>query len=283
MSSLTWVDPDGTETAISADGVPAGLVGRGMPPVRPFVGTMPNRAGAVYSGTTHDVRRVSVPFEVWGTDVDGADVRAALRAWALRLATLTGPGRLRCTSELGDERELVAWYVGGLELTETGLGIYQQATLEFDAPDPYWSDVSDSTAEAAGGSAVGPKWFPFFPLVLGGSSIAAELTIDNTGDLETWPVLSITGPADGPTLRNITTGQALTLDATVGAGEVVTLDARPGARTVTRHDGLDMYADLTLRQWWPLARGQNRVRLEASLTTADSVLAVRWRRRWLTV
>lgn len=280
-TALAWVDPDGVVTAFL--GVAAGTVGRGVPPVRPLVTTLPNRAGAVYSGALHNVRRISLPFEIFGQSAsDGSDVRASVRAWAKSLATLTAPGKLRCTTELGDEREIVAWYVGGLELVET-ISHYQPATLEFDCPDPYWADTSDTVSSVNGGSAPTALFFPILPWTLASSEIAAEVVISNTGDLEAWPVISITGPATGPVLRNVTTGQALTLNLTVGAGEVVTLDARPGARTVKRQDGTNLYTYLSSRQWWPLAKGSNRIRLEATGTTPASVLSIRHRRRWLTV
>ncbi len=253
--SISWIGTDGTETAFR--GVSKGTMGRGVPPVRPLVTTQPNRSGAVYSGALHGVRRISFPFEVFGTvAADGSDVRAEVRAWALRLATLTAPGKLRCTTEVGDVREITCWYVGGLELVENGSN-YQQATLEFDAPDPYWVDNVDTTAQASGASGI-TSFFPFFPLSLSSSEIAAELTIDNTGDLEAWPVITIAGPAVSPTLRNFTTGQLLTLNRTVAAGETVTLDARPGARTALLQDGTSVYPLLTSRQWWPLQRGCSR-------------------------
>jgi hypothetical protein len=278
--SISWIDQDGTETPFL--GVSAGTVGRGVPPVRPLVTTQPNRAGAVYSGSLHCVRRLSVPFELFSDgDTTGADVRTAVREWALRLATLTAPGKIRCRTEVGDLREIVAWYVGGLELVEN-IAHYQAATLEFDCPDPYWVDTVDTVSQASGASGI-TSFFPFFPLSLSASEIAAEITINNTGDLEAWPVISIAGPAVNPTLRNFTTGQVLTLTRTVAAGETVTLDARPGARTVTLQDGTPLYSLLTTRQWWPLARGTNRVRLEASSTTASSLLSVSYRRRFLTV
>lgn len=278
--SISWIDQDGTETAFA--GITAGTVGRGVPPVRPLVATQPNRSGAVYSGALHGVRRISLPFELFGTIAsDGSDVRADVRAWALRLATLTAPGRIRCTTETGAVREITAWYVGGLELVEN-LSNYQAATLEFDCPDPYWVDTVDSTAQASGASGI-TSFFPFFPLSLSASEIAAELTIDNTGDLEAWPVISIAGPAESPTLRNFTTGQLLTLNRTVAAGETVTLDARPGARTALLQDGTSVYPLLTTRQWWPLRRGTNRVRLEATGSTAVTLMSVSYRRRWLTV
>ena len=280
MVSMSWIDPDGVETAFL--GVAAGTAGRGLPPVRPLVTSQPNRSGAVYSGALHGVRRISIPFEIFADAYPGeSELRTSVRAWARRLSTLTAPGKLRWTSELGDQREIVAWYVGGLELVEPGNAMHQAATLEFDCPDPYPVDTTDSVQTASTGSSSG-MFFPVGPaLFLAASEIAAELTIDNTGDLECWPVISVTGPATSATVRNLTSGQVLALSGAIGGGEVVTLDARPGARTVLRQDGASLYSSMTSRQWWPLAKGQNRVRLEATGTTAASQLSVRWRRRWL--
>ena len=275
--SITWVAEDGTETQLLA-GVPVGTTGRGVPPVRVLAGRQPNRSGSVFAGTLHDVRRISIPFELFQT-AGVSDVRVGVRAWAKRLATMAGPGKLRCVTEVGDQREIEAWYVGGLQLVEVGNGAYQQATLEWDCPYPYWSDTADSTMSVTGTAPVS-----FFPLLtLSTSDLSSEVIADNTGDVESFPIIQITGPAVAPSVRNVTTNEVLSLSGSVGAGEVVTLDASIGAKTVLRQDGANLYSTLLDRGWFPLAKGQNVIRMSATGTNSSTVLSLRWRRKWLTV
>ena len=37
-------------------------------------------------------------------------------------------------------------------------------------------------------------WFPFLPLVFGASDAFSLFTVDNSGDVDAWPVITVYGP-----------------------------------------------------------------------------------------
>lgn len=280
---MTWVASDGSETSWPVKML-KGVSGRGAPPVDMQTFPNPARAGSSVSNLRHAARRISIPVVFANRDCSSeteAAVRLQLRSWAQKLSTLDGPGRLRFSTVAGDVREIDAYYVGGLELQEDSTR-YLRATIEFACLDVYFEDASETVVSAAGASVSTALFFPILPLVLASSEVSAELSIVNDGDVETWPVLSVRGPAISPILKNITTGEVLSLGATIGVGETVTFDSRPGRKTVLRQDGLNLYSSLVSKQWWALARTTNRIRLEATGTTADTLMSVSYVRRWLT-
>lgn len=277
VEALTWITPAGASLSWPTQ-LLRGMSGRGLPPIEIVTRQVPQRAGAVRVAARHLERTVQIPLLL---DGDVTTHRALLRTWAAALDCLDGPGTLRFDLVDGTQREISASFVGGLELEEQ-VGWMTLADATFRCHDPYWCDTSDTVVTVAGGAPVA-SFFPFFPLVLTSSSIAAETVIDNTGDVECWPIISVKGPASGPSVENVTTGDALTLSGSVLAGETVTLDARPGRKTVLRQDGVSLYSSLTSTEWFPLAKGSNRIRLSATGTTGATELTVRYRRRWLTV
>lgn len=277
IESLTWVAPDGSSLPWPTQ-LLRGMAGRGLPPIEVVTRQVPQRAGAVRVAARHLERTISIPLLL---DGDVSTHRTLLRSWGRALNCVAGTGTLRFDLVDGTQRQIAASFVGGLELAED-VGWMTLADAQFLCHDPYFEDVSETSDQVAGGT-IASTFFPFFPLRLSSSEIAAELTVSNSGDVEAWPVITVRGPATNPSILNVTAGKTLALTGSIGAGETVTLDSRPGAKTVRRQDGVNLYSSLTTAQWSPLTVGSNRVRLEATGTTTDTLVSVRWRRRWLTV
>lgn len=64
--------------------------------------------------------------------------------------------------------------------------------------------------------------------------------IDNPGEVDTWPVLTVRGPVTNPALELRAGGGRVWLvefSGTLAAGQSVTLDTRPWVRTVLRENG----------------------------------------------
>lgn len=284
--ALAFVDPAGVTTDLS-DHVDFetlwGVSGRGMPKYE-FV---EDEAPGVDAAITRDVlvrpREVSVP--VFVSNDDPAALRTLLRTFARRLNPTRGAGTLLSTGPDGIVRELTCRYGGGLTLDgrgpADGAPRHQRAELIFRAADdPYWRDAADVVQAIPSGSA-GRTFFPFFPLRLTSSEVWAELMIDNTGDVRSWPVWTITGPADGVALRNLTTGKALVLARALEVGEILTVDTRSGAKAVRNHEGENLYGSLTSHDLWPLMDGENDVRVELGAVADDTAVEVAYRRRYL--
>lgn len=186
-----------------------------------------------------------------------------------------GVGKLRVTSPVGDQREINCVVVDGLGLKEadgeTG-PTDQRIGAVFRAHDPYYYDPSATVVSFSITSV--PSFFPWGGTVLfrlTSSEIFADGTVTNGGDVDSWPVWTITGPGSTITLQNLTTSKSLTFSTTaLTTGETIVVDTRPGVKTVTKGDGTNLFPDLsTMSSLWPLVSGANLIRIQ--MGGADAV------------
>jgi hypothetical protein len=108
--------------------------------------------------------------------------------------------------------------------------------------------------------------------------------VTNAGDVEAWPVWTITGPGSGIVLRNLTTGQSMDFGVgALAAGNTVVVDTRPGAKTAVANGSINVFPFLSAASvLWSLQRGANAVRLEMSGAIAGaSGLSLAYRPRYL--
>jgi hypothetical protein len=270
--TIEYVDAAGVATALYKV---RGGAGRHMPPVLLDERPVPGSHGSRFRGCRFDAASPIIPILI-----DGASHEAylqELRDVASALNPDKGVGKLRATSDVG-VREQTAIYEAGLDHPENAPA-YGVAAVMFRAFDPFWYDTATVIGTFTTGTAA--AFFPILPIRLASSEVFASATLANSGDVEAWPIWTITGPGSGLVLRNDTTGKTLALGYTIDAGEVVTIDTSPGEKTVTLNDGTNLFGSLTARQFWPVARGNNAVSVELVGATADSSVQVSYRRRWL--
>lgn len=281
---IDWVDAAGVITPLT--GMPGVMVERGrlgfdMPPIAVTRESVPLQPGARFRQARHQVRELTVPILL--DDPNPVMQRATLRRLAQILDPVRGAGALRVTAIDGQAREIACRYVSGFEgaMTEaTWSPVMARRVLVFQADDPYWYDATPVTAQY--GLSTPSVFFPIFPLVLSASTVLADATLVNDGDVEAWPVWDVAGPGDNLVLRNLTTGRAIVLNSSLTLGQSVEIDTRPGAKTVVRNDGANLFGQLSADSaLWQLVRGSNLVRLELNGATVDSTVSLSFRRRWL--
>lgn len=249
---------------------------RMMPPVSIHTIRVPQAQGGRFRHARHEERLVALPVVVPGPQ-SGRD---ELRRWARALDPLKGEGTLTVIQGPWAGRRLVCLYEAGLdeyaeEWPQLGL-----TTLAFRAVDPYWQDAVESTITATIDDTA-YTWFPFLPLILGASDVFATASITNTGDVDAWPIITVTGPGIDLTLTNSTTGARLHLTGSIGAGSSAVIDTRPGHKSV-RVDGFNAFGRLTEDSTlWPLVPGPNRISIGFAAATTDSRVEFVWRNRWL--
>jgi phage-related protein len=283
-----WVDPFGVITTLDIDW---DATGRFMPTVAHEEDGIPGEPGAIHRASRHAIREFTIKHLV--TAADEPSLRQAVRALVKAMNPArdddpsAGPGAIRVTAPDSVVREIPCYYSAGLEMQEqeemSGPQM-QAAAITFRSYEPYWRDVSDTVA---GPFTVGvtPTFFPIFPVRLTSSQIAVDTTVDNDGDVNCWPVWTITGTGAVITLRNLTTGLATVFTTTaLGLGESITIDTRPTQKSVTKQDGTNLFWDLDISsELWPLIPGSNEIRLEmASVTSGVSALQGNYRQRYLT-
>lgn len=140
-------------------------------------------------------------------------------------------------------------------------------TVTFVAPYPFWYNPSDPESTVIMGSAAVGLTFPItFPITFTSGNVDSDATIDNTGDIETWPTLVVFGPGDNPVIDNDTTGKKWSCTQTMDADDTITVNMQAGtvmfwdnsAGTSTSIiDTMDATAE-----FWPLIKGENTIHLE---------------------
>jgi hypothetical protein len=177
------------------------------------------------------------------------ELRNKMRSILRMINPLKDDGILRCIAADGSVRELTCRYSGGLEGDESreNRGIWwQKAILVFNADDPFWYDSSTIVQTFKLNENPG-TFFPILPLRLVSSTVFADINIDNTGDVETYPEWIIQGPGETIKITNMTTGDVIYLDHTdaiLQAGETVTINTSPygpNKKTITKSDGTNVF------------------------------------------
>ncbi|HLH22439.1 MAG TPA: hypothetical protein VK066_07935 [Chloroflexota bacterium] len=287
LEVVSWVAPDGVETVLS--GQPQfellwGRQGAFMPPIAFAEEPVPLQPGARLRQVQVGVREVDLPLLLRGADATA--LRALYRTLLHTFDPQRGDGKLRVQGPDGGVRELTCRYHSGLEGAEVldkdaGGTSWRKVVLVLRAWDPYWYATAPTRVDFAVGSAATP-FFPFFPLRLSASTVLGDAAVSNPGDVEAWPIWTITGPGSNLVLTNVTTGAALTLVTTLGASDVVTIDTRPGQKTVSGADGSNLFGTLNAAShFWALPRGSSSVRVELSGATGGSLVTLVYYPRYL--
>lgn len=286
MSTETavWIDADGVQTVL---GIEWDTADRFMPPIVFEEDGIPQQPGMRRRDVRFDARNFSLP--VWITAADDVGLRTAMRNLVVSMNPKRGPGTIRFTAPGGDVREIACSYSSGLGMGEK-LGsssgpTAQRATIIFRAHDPFWSATVDDTS-AYGAGAI-PNFFPFFPLRLSSSQVVVDTTINNTGDVEAWPIITFFGPGNGIKATNLTTGLFFEFSSVIGlsTGDSIIVDSRPGYKTALLQTNQNLFPYLTsVSALWPLIVGNNAIRIEMSAAVAGtSSVTFAYRRRYLTV
>lgn len=96
----------------------------------------------------------------------------------------------------------------------------------------------------------------------------------NIGDIDAWPVFTITGPVDNPIITNETTGEGFVVTSTVAAATTIKIDARTGVITPSSYR-------ISGRPF-AIHPGDNTIRWRATSGTFDvnALLCATWRPTW---
>lgn len=283
VKKLTWVNSDGVEFPFNEENnvrILKGPRGFYMPPISYMDEEVPFQSGSRLRNVKVNTREMDLPIKIQcKTPVE---LTIKLRETLRFFNPLKADGKLVSIKDDKSQREIKCRYVGGFEMDESaGVGgdTWQKAIGVFRAFDPFWYDTSTNVKEFKTGEPA--TFFPFFPLRLSSSAVFADTTVDNTGDVETWPEWIIKGPGENVVLRNLTTGEITTIETSIGVGETLTIDTRPFHKTVKKNNQWNMFHTLTDdSSLWALQEGKNSIRIEMSNATEASSIQLSYRNRY---
>jgi hypothetical protein len=273
-----------------------GMQGFGV--LRPELATMrtPYTHGVAEIGTPITLER-EMSIALLLSKNSYADWHATLRTLRRNLNTYKGEGAtgyLKCVTPDGLTRKITCRMI---ECTEPEMDgpFFGTVILSFWAKSPWfiedieslvtlWTYQTSGTtlpltlpATIMGATRTGVSLPMTLPSMLSANLMRFSIPIDNAGDVETWPVFTIVGPAKWPKINNLTTGARLQL---VGDNEPIVVAAGSiivdmGAGTILRTTGGMTQSIVNSMDrgstFWALRQGVNTVYGEVWLDTGGSV------------
>ncbi|MCC7372537.1 MAG: phage tail family protein [Chloroflexi bacterium] len=271
-----WIDPGNVTRNLSgASGVKVrlGTRGMGLPRVSLVEDKLPHDPGSFlrYAGITPRV--IELPLLIRAESATALEsLMDSVFAWFATADEQTQtPGYLRVTLTGGTQRQIACYYAGGLEgaSAQAQAGNYWlTATVELRAVDPWPTDITDTSQ----------TWT---------TASLPSVTIINPGQLDAFPVWTITGPvASGQIVANSTTGKSWTLNVAIAEpGLASIIDTRPSNQrpglVARRADGLTLFPFVAAdSEFWHLQPGANNLTITLTGTGSNTRVAVSYRARY---
>lgn len=283
--TLTYVNPRGNAVTFHTRRLPGGahppylltaLEGAGGPPVEYESTPIAGGDGSCLGAPRYAARMLQTGCMIYGVTDAARD--AALEALIGVLNPQLGEGALTYRNHRG--AFTVAARVRALPsfVKDSKQGHWKPVLIDYECADPLWRGSSTFGVQVAASDS--RFLLPFcLPLRLGTQSFAADAV---NGSAVPAPVrIDICGPAVNPTLKNLTTGEALRVRRSVAPGETLTLITGPRlSASIAAADGSVRdamnYVDLLGAQWFRLAPGTNALRYAGEDDAKAARIQVSW-------
>lgn len=275
-----WITPDNNTIDLMADPflLMEEVSGHLMPPFKrdeKWIGEV-----GLLTGLRADVREVFLPLLVKAESLQAA-LRLCARYWNPRI----GDGTLKVEDDSGNARILKCRYAGGLEGDGRNSGPgWQKIGFRLRALQPYWQDEQYQDYVFVLDSPVLFFQSSFFPLHISKGTIDGNVTVNNPGEVETYPLVTATGPLTALEIQNITTGKTINFPILMmTASDILTIDARPEILSV-KINGNNAFSLLsTLSSLWTIQPGSNQLKIVTTGTSSNSSVMLSFAARYLTV
>lgn len=267
-----------------------GVSGLDLPPFELHADDSPNLDGSSFRSTRAASRQILLPVYVYGID------RRTLREFKRRLANVLNPRNGYCTltfiEQDGVPRRINCYYAGGMEGNESADAAgfrWISYGIQLTAMDPWFYGDTEVSARWSFGSAMPFLGSSFFPLQLGsGTQATNTIEVDNPGDVEAWPIWTITGPLKSFELTG-PDGSKFGIPAQAGgldvlpAGRTLTIDTRPGYKTVRDDQGNNYFPQLGASpSLWSVPPGISTVKTDLVAGSGTPSVMVRLEPRYAT-
>ena len=148
------------------------------------------------------------------------------------------------------------------------------AQFKIHCPDPRVYDFAQQSLLLTPSLPIGRTYPRTYPRVYGISAGSNTGVVVNNGNVTTYPLITITGPAINPTIGNLSTGQTLNFNVTLSATDVLIIDLN--ARTITLN-GVPARNLLTgISQWFAAPVGNSSYYFTATGTSNTTTATIAW-------
>lgn len=268
------------ETLELSDRTPFDVVsvdGIGLGPVRRLTERGPFQVGARDVGYRFDARLLNFVLVSDSASKTLADAARDELFWFVRPADESLV--LQCTRDDANVRQIdvhVLNVVDAADNADDRIGTFQRYALQLMAAYPYWYDptavywlVLGATNPEESGTDPNQQAGYSVPtdvptITVESSGIDYVFPVEYSGTADTYPLITVYGPASGVVIENETTGTILSLpNLALTAGESVEIDLAYNAKTVMDDSGANQIAELSTDSdlvTWRLAPGANDIR-----------------------
>jgi hypothetical protein len=281
--TASWIDPTGIEWPLSTTDDELGWftmngpASWGAAPIELVTDEL-SRGGEQVRFIRNKPRRLQWPIYVFGDDhqqyIDR--MRRIVRAFTMT-SQRKSHGYLRIQRPDGRYREIACYYEQGFEGEAEQGHLWSKHVITLYCPDGYWSGDRPITAERSFTAPENPdvpgqpaSFYTRFMYVTSsqivsapGAGETANTEINNPGDVDAWPVWTITGPATKVTCVNATLGLRFAVTYTLTAGQSITITTNrptvrgPGDANLSKY--VDWFNVAGGAYLWPLTDGVNQI------------------------
>jgi hypothetical protein len=262
---VTLVGADGSRSVLACSDEPyqlgpSSIWGVGLWSVESrAIGELP---GQTIDTVRAEARTVTVHVVITGTEAEQDDAVGELG----RILSPTDDCRIIYARPDGITRELTALYVGGGDAIVIRHNRQRAVRLPlvFRAHFPFWR------------SATGPSVLANETFV--GQGLPNPVTITGQGDVPSWPVITVTGPAQNIQGMNMVTGQTWRITEVIAAGQTLRIDTDPREVGVWVDDIADAGILDPTSELWPIMPGLNYVTMSARGDGVGGIgtFSIRW-------
>jgi phage-related protein len=252
------------------------FTGFGIPPTQVRIEESAG-TGGVWRNTKRGVRDVDLPITVVGSGRD--EVQTKLRRLTRLLNDASGPTKINANYDSGLTLFLQAHYVGGAEgqWGESGGLTWAKWVLSFQAPNPHWiSQAEESFTIGSGGTGRGllPQ---LSRLRVSSSQTLGIVSVNNVGDVQAFPIWTITGPVDELVITNGTI--EFSFNRAIFPGETLIVNTELG--TVVDNLGQNQYSLLNpAPKLFPLQPGITNLAIQGKDSSPDTSIVCRYSPRF---
>lgn len=256
------------------------------PSIRQSENPLQNRHGIVDGFSYYGSRVITLTGKVIGsTQATRKTLEENLRAIFQLDAVQTGDDpsyyTLYMVDEDGEEKQMAVKVSTGIEFSkEAGNPYIRDFIVSLKARNPVWLSQDLYTETVNQGKPSASLTLPTTLPIVFGSTFINEGTITNGGNFGTFPVITITGSGENPTITNVTTNQSLTINVTLVEGDELIIDCENGTVTLNGDDALAYLSSSS--QFLQLASGDNTIQVtDDSEDSLDIDVEFSYRYAWI--